>query len=62
MLKTKDFIILTIYILKRIKGLLLLLLLLFIPGKNSMGLCGKLLYYVCLGEPFRKKIYAFFAF
>jgi len=37
------------------------LLLLFIPGKNPMGLYGKLLYYICLGKPFGEKIYAFFA-
>jgi len=38
-----------------------LLLLLFIPGENLMGLCGKLLCYICLGEPFGEEICASFA-
>jgi len=42
--------------------MLLLLLLLFIPGKNPMGLYGKLLCYVCLKESFREETCAFFAF
>jgi len=44
-----------------IKDLLSVLLLLFIPGKNPMGLCGKLLCYIYSGEPFKKKTCAFFA-
>jgi len=39
----------------------LLLLLLFIPGENPMGLYGKLLYYIYLGKPFGKKICVFLA-
>jgi len=42
-------------------ALKILLLLLFIPGENPMGLCGKLLCYVCSGKPFKKKTCAFFA-
>jgi len=41
--------------------LYLILLLLFIPGKNSMGLCGKLLYYIFLREFFGEKTCVFFA-
>jgi len=41
---------------------ILLLLLLFIPGENSMGLYEKLLCYVYLGEPFGKETCVFFAF